>query len=348
MKTLILETPSIEKSINSANLFLGGSVTHDGEERILEFDNDFGTGTIKGIPLEGGLSFMQYDVCFNEDFKVTTNPNPLKPIYFMYCLKGNVHQRFQNSDFIVQEGKEDSQLAEFQTAILGGRKSISELVFSANENVKLCIIRIANAADSSESTMPTTLKQNMLELFSENEGRPIKYFGTYNLRIGEQLAQIEKINQKGIVKKLLIEGILNLTLAMEIQHLKKDLENEKNPTGSLSQYELKNIKEISRKIEKHPEIQYSIKSICLECGLSASKLQEGFKLLHNKTVSDFIRNERLNKAERLILTTDMNISEIVYTVGLSSRSYFSKIFKRRYKCSPKMYQDNKKALGATG
>jgi AraC-like DNA-binding protein len=141
----------------------------------------------------------------------------------------------------------------------------------------------------------------------------------------------------------LVEGILNLTLAMEVQHLKSDLHNERNPTGSLTHYELNSIKKISRKIEKQPEQQYSIKSICSECGLSASKLQEGFKLLHDKTVSDFIRNERLNTAERLISTTDMNISEIVYTVGLSSRSYFSKIFKRRYKCSPKMYQDNKKA-----
>lgn len=340
MRTLSLQSFSIEKNINSMNLFFGGSVSDAGDERILEFNNDFGTGTIKGITLEGGLTYLQYDVCFKEDFKITSDPTPLRPLYFMYCLKGNIHQRFESS-------RHESLLDEFQTAILGGTEQINEVIFPSNQKVKLCVIRAVNSSESEKNRIPSTLERNMHELFSKGKNEPIRYFGTYNLRIGEQLAQIERISQEGLIKKLLVEGILNLTLAMEIQHLKADLRKEQNPTGSLTQYELKCIKEVSRKIEQHPEIQYSIKSICLECGLSASKLQEGFKLLHGKTVSDFIRNERLNTAERLISTTDMNISEIVYTVGLSSRSYFSKIFKRRYNCSPKMYQDNKKSLAVT-
>ena len=333
MKTLQLTSNTIDKNINTTNVFLGGSVSNYDSERVLQFDNDFGTGTITGIQLEGGLSFMQYDVLFHEAFKIVTDPSPSKPIYFMYCLKGTVQQSFGGSTSL-------SMLDEFQTAILGGAGDTNELIFPGGQKVKLCIIRVIDDAAIEDTE---TLRQQMYALFSKGQEEPLNYFGTYNLRIGEQLAQIGKINQKGIVKKLLVEGILNLTLAMEIQHLQSDMEDEQNPTGSLTKHELNSIKNISRDIEEHPEIQYSIKSICIDCGISASKLQEGFKLLHSTTVSDFIRNERLNTAERLISTTDMNISEIVYTVGLSSRSYFSKIFKRRYKVSPKMYQDNKKA-----
>ncbi|PKA97277.1 AraC family transcriptional regulator [Flavobacteriaceae bacterium MAR_2009_75] len=342
MRTLSLHSLSLEKNLNSINLVLGGSISDAGNERVLQFDNDFGTGTITAITLEGGLSFLQYDVCFSEDTKITNDPTPSNPLYFMYCLKGHLYQKFQDY-------RDKLLLDEFQTAIMGGTSHINELSFPSNQKVKLCIISAVDTTAGADSALPSSLKQTMMQLFShgKEQDKPIRYFGTYNLRIGEQLAQIEKIRQEGLVKKLLVEGILNLTLAMEIEHLKSDLLNEQNPSGSLTQYELKCIKEVSRKIEEHPEIQYSIKSICLECGLSASKLQEGFKLLHGKTVSDFIRNERLNTAERLISTTDMNISEIVYTVGLSSRSYFSKIFKRRYNCSPKTYQDNKKSLAAT-
>ncbi|GAA0872142.1 hypothetical protein GCM10009117_12890 [Gangjinia marincola] len=59
--------------------------------------------------------------------------------------------------------------------------------------------------------------------------------------------------------------------------------------------------------------------------------------MHNRTVADYVRNVRLDKAEELMRTTDLNISEIVYSVGLTSRSYFCKIFKQKYKCSPKQY-----------
>lgn len=337
MKTLRLTAPSIEKNINTANITLGGSVSNYDNERVLQFDNDLGKGTITSIDLENGLSFLQYDVRFRDEFKIEIDLAPLKPIFFMYCLKGTVRQGFGNSNAT-------SVLDEFQTAILGGAGDTNQIVFPADKKIKLCIIK---ADDNSTIEDSKTLKRQMYTLFSKGKEESLSYFGSYNLRIGEQLAQIGKINQKGIVKKLLVEGILNLTLAMEIQHLKSDLTDDLNPTGSLTKYELESIKGVSRKIEKYPEIQYSIKSICTECGLSASKLQEGFKLLHSKTVSDFIRNERLNRAERLISTTDMNISEIVYTVGLSSRSYFSKIFKRRYRVSPKMYQDNKKAEAVT-
>lgn len=332
MKILRLSSNVIDKNINTTNIFIGGSVSNYDSERVLQFDNDFGTGTITGIQLEGGLSFMQYDVLFNHTVKIVTDPSPSKPIYFMYCLKGHVQQSFGHSTDL-------AILDAFQTAILGGAGDTNEIIFPGEQKVKLCIISVI---DDSTIQDTATLRQQMYTLFSKGQDESLNYFGTYNLRIGEQLAQIGKINQKGIVKKLLVEGILNLTLAMEIQHLQSDLEDEQNPTGTLTKYELNAIKEISRKIEKNPEIQYSIRSICIDCGISASKLQEGFKLLHSTTVSDFIRNERLNTAERLISSTDMNISEIVYTVGLSSRSYFSKIFKRRYRVSPKMYQDNKK------
>ncbi|MGB7393702.1 MAG: AraC family transcriptional regulator [Pricia sp.] len=337
MRTLRLKSPSIEKNSNATNIFLGGSITSYENERIVEFDNDLGKGTITGIPLDNGISFTQYDLELRENLKIQIDPSPSQPVFFMYCLKGKVDQSFGDSP-------EKTVLNEFQTAIVGGTGEINEVTFPGDQQeVKLFIMRVA---DGSKAIETATLKKQLYSLFSEGKEQPIRYFGTYNLRIGEQLAQIAKIRQTGVVKKLLVEGILNLTLAMEIQHLKSDIYNESNPTGSLTQYELNSIKDISRKIEKNPERQYSIKSICAECGLSASKLQEGFKLLHDKTVSDFIRNERLNTAERLISTTDMNISEIVYTVGLSSRSYFSKIFKRRYKCSPKMYQDNKKAVAS--
>nr|WP_313790335.1 AraC family transcriptional regulator [Allomuricauda sp.] len=41
-------------------------------------------------------------------------------------------------------------------------------------------------------------------------------------------------------------------------------------------------------------------------------------------------------------TTEMNISEVVYSIGFTSRSYFSKIFKERYGLSPSEFKNSKK------
>jgi AraC-like DNA-binding protein len=161
------------------------------------------------------------------------------------------------------------------------------------------------------------------------------------------MQELEAITQKGLVRNLLIQGIVHLILAMEIQQHKEDKKNVKNNFGSMNKEEIEDIKEMANFIKNYPEIQYSLKYLSSKTGLSPAKLQEGFKLLFDRTVTDYIRNTRIETAEHLIKTSDLNISEIVYSVGLTSRSYFSKIFKEKYNCSPKYYQDHQNPIAVT-
>jgi len=91
-------------------------------------------------------------------------------------------------------------------------------------------------------------------------------------------------------------------------------------------------------IKENPQDAYTIDMLCGITGLSPAKLQEGFKAINNRTVSDYIRHVRLLQAQNLMKNGDLNISEIVYSIGFTSRSYFCKIFKAEYGCSPKQYK----------
>ena len=52
------------------------------------------------------------------------------------------------------------------------------------------------------------------------------------------------------------------------------------------------------------------------------------------TVNDYIKEYRLKRALTMLTSEDKNVSEVVYALGLSSRSYFSKIFKEKYGIPP--------------
>ena len=91
-------------------------------------------------------------------------------------------------------------------------------------------------------------------------------------------------------------------------------------------------------VSKDPQEVYSLNYLSSITGLSKKKLQLGFKHLFGATVCEFIKNERLKKAELLLRTTELNISEVSYSVGITSRSYFCKIFKGKYACVPKDYK----------
>ena len=341
MKTIHLISNNTSQIFNGLQKEFGGKLHKSHQEFNLQLNNDLVSGNISGITFKNDISFMKYDVTFKQDTILKSHTSTTNPINFMYCSSGNLAYGFSDSPI-------KKSLNQFQTGIFSSDPNRDTvLFFRKDQPVKFSNIKV-DALDNSHEESIDLLKSQLIKTFMPKNGEEIfAYVGSYNLKIGERIQQLDAIHQKGIVRNLLINGTVHVILAMEIQQHKEDLKNIKNNLGSLTRSEMEDIKEISSFIKNYPEIQYSLKYLSKKSGLSPSKLQEGFKLLHDRTVTDYIRNVRVETAENLIKTTDLNISEIVYTVGLTSRSYFSKIFKEKYDCSPKYYQDNQHTLAVT-
>lgn len=56
------------------------------------------------------------------------------------------------------------------------------------------------------------------------------------------------------------------------------------------------------------------------------------------TFKQLIQETRLNKAENLLLSTNMPINDIMYEVGYENVTYFYKIFKEKYSSTPNEYR----------
>ncbi|UOB16955.1 helix-turn-helix domain-containing protein [Abyssalbus ytuae] len=341
MKTINININRLDEVINELNTKLGGELKSKSGEYVMDIDNDLAKGTIKGICYKEGLSYLEYDLKFYEDVKIYMKSSKTNPILFMYCSNGTLTHNFLSN-------KAKRSLKQFQTAIVSaGRTETHELFFAKNVYTTLTIIHVEKNINGEYNNF-TMLNKQLQELFaSEKTDKNFAYFGTYNLQVYEQISQLKDIQAEGFSRIFQIQGIIYLILALEIQQHLFDTKNQEENLGSLTRFEMSKIKELSEMIKEHPEEQYTIKSLCGESGLSPAKLQEGFKLMHGRTVTDYIRNIRVEVSEELIKTTDMNISEVVYSVGLTSRSYFSKIFKEKYNCSPREYQNQKKMLAAT-
>ncbi len=90
------------------------------------------------------------------------------------------------------------------------------------------------------------------------------------------------------------------------------------------------------------EYDLDYKSLCRQFGMSRSVLYAKFKAITGKGVHDYIKSIRLAEAEKLLHEGKMNVSQIAYSVGFNSVSYFSKSFSKQMNVSPKAYQKNTK------
>ncbi|UWX54398.1 AraC family transcriptional regulator [Maribacter litopenaei] len=210
-----------------------------------------------------------------------------------------------------------------------------KITVESGKKVHFSIIQISDDSKDTYDLKSNKLKDQLFSQFLKN--KKYEYVGTVNLKIKEHLLQIKAISQTGVVRKLLIEGIVHFTLALEILHYKSDSSKKTLHESSLTKREMLRVEDAIEEIREKPEFPYSIDYFVRKYGLSAAKLQSGFKVLTGSTVASCIKNQRLDLAEKLIQETDLNVSEIVYTIGFSSRSYFSKIFSKRFKYSPKIY-----------
>jgi len=85
------------------------------------------------------------------------------------------------------------------------------------------------------------------------------------------------------------------------------------------------------------ESSFHINEFSKAVGMSRMQLHRKLKTLTGLTTSEFICSQRLKLATQLLKTSDINISQVGYSVGFNNHAYFSKCFKEAYKCSPTAY-----------
>jgi AraC-like DNA-binding protein len=72
-------------------------------------------------------------------------------------------------------------------------------------------------------------------------------------------------------------------------------------------------------------------------GMSRMQLHRKLKALTGQTATEFIRSQRLKLAADLLKSSQVNVSEIGYTVGFNNHSYFTQCFKNQFGVSPIEY-----------
>ncbi|WP_299894196.1 helix-turn-helix domain-containing protein [uncultured Aquimarina sp.] len=319
--------------LQQLNEFLDGNIVEQWGEYILEFDNRFGKGSIRSIAFDWGITLVDYNVNFTEDTKIIFSVGNASPIEFIFISEGSLE--YQNSS---REGSYSFE--RYQNIIISSEKLSKETyIFPNNTSVKVNFIYVLPGKFiKKRNNNLTYLSKGLLSLFNQEENvLPYKHFGNYNLKIADQIKQLQESYDHGIVRTLSIEGQLNLIMAMQmLEHY--NYENNLGLPESLSRYDIKRIHKLSGYIMDNISEPLSVSALATRAGMSPKKLQLGFKVLYSKSVNEYIRQLKLEISRDYIKNTNDSISEIVYKIGLKSRSYFSKIFFERYGILPTEYR----------
>ena len=82
----------------------------------------------------------------------------------------------------------------------------------------------------------------------------------------------------------------------------------------------------------------TVEELAAFLNISRVQLYRKVKAILGINISEHINNLRLDKAAKMLKTSDLNIAEVGYASGFSSPNYFSTAFKNKYGVSPKEYK----------
>lgn len=117
----------------------------------------------------------------------------------------------------------------------------------------------------------------------------------------------------------------------------------KKKTAPLTNETTRKIKIILNYIHENYMNDLSIHNISNACNLSQYYFMKFFKKHLGITCIEYLNIYRLDIATELLNTTDKSITEISFETGFNSVSYFNKLFKVRFKITPKEFRNmNKK------
>ncbi len=146
--------------------------------------------------------------------------------------------------------------------------------------------------------------------------------------------------QKPFNMAYLLVRFKNLMQQRERLRMKYQKHHELEPSEvtvtSLDEKFLSDLMELLENNMDNPEL--NVKNLSEKMGMSHTNMYRKIKALTGQTATEFIRTIRLKRAAQLLKNGQLNVTEVMYMVGFSHRSYFTQSFKAMYDVSPKEYK----------
>ena len=333
---LKLKEDPASNHVREMAIYFNAELDEENDASTITMNNEKAKGFISSYRIVTGLSVWVYNINFRSDFKINLDFSEDSPYYFCYNVKGYYFHRFGDQEVFAKVLQNQNMI------VIGSPENSVQMIFPAKIKLEIAVIVVdIKLLGSLAMGNVKRMYSQIQELFQKiPKNLPYRHLGAIDSETGQYASIVCKNNKIDLVGGLLTEGAVLNMLASQLKRYTDDVSAIENTQEQLRKSELSKITSLGAYIINHIETKLTIHELSGIFGLSPKKLQIGVKHLYGDTVGHYILNLRLGHAKHLFNTTECNVSEVCRQIGLSSKGYFSKIFKNRYGISPNVYRNS--------
>ena len=111
------------------------------------------------------------------------------------------------------------------------------------------------------------------------------------------------------------------------------------PTSDFSAYRLH---KIMNAVLSRPEQDHSLEAMAATAGITPSHFCRVFKRATGISPHQYVMKARLDRAQQMLVQTEMNLAGIAESLGFTSQSHFSRAFRVYAGCAPSAYRQRER------
>jgi AraC-like DNA-binding protein len=297
-------------------------------EHVLHYHPDIAEGKVTRYLLRDGFELIIRDLKMHQSFQLQIyQESPLFELGFN--LYGDMLFKANHKTYLTHSN---------QLNVSFLHESSVSLEQSAGDRIQTIGIHLTESA----------LQDYFLQLSQDNSQTTDSFFKKGEARFIQRstdmilqvvLQQILQCPYSGNMGKVYLESKALELLAVYFAQYEN--ENKVKHTISWTKSDKGQIEQAKEWILCHLEHPITIRSISQAIGINEFKLKKGFRELSGSTVYNYIREQRLAKAQHLLTIGEMNVTEISLAVGYQNPSRFAAAFKNKFGITPSQYRFTK-------
>ncbi|WP_027394626.1 helix-turn-helix domain-containing protein [Aquimarina latercula] len=313
---------------------LGVSYEKSNQEYCVRIPENMGSGYIRSFEFDFGVGVVETDYLLKKEFQFHLKKGIVHPLKVIFNRESNFFHCFEEDDKLNEVKRLES--------VIAASTPTNNHIFKIPADQPICIFSLEINRklfeEKIESFLPD-MNEDLMNLFRDVNGiRQFYYKNYYSLEISKLISEFTECELTGFMRQVYLEGKAYEIFTLLLKQYLDDL-RDPDKRQIIRQATIESIETAVSIIENEIETIGNIVNIAKRVGLNQNTLQNGFKQLYNTSVNEFIKNHRIETAKDLLESSNLNITEITYKVGINSRSYFSKLFKKKYGIAPKQYLD---------
>lgn len=163
-------------------------------------------------------------------------------------------------------------------------------------------------------------------------GKGVKFDKAVALKLKDKFYEL--LTLPPLKKLLLLLEILQELAQTSKFHLlcQQGFSYELNPTNN------ERINIVYKYIQNNYHLKISLADIAAQVSMSEEYFSRFFSKIMNKSFFEFLNEYKINRACKLLIETDKQVSEVCYASGYESIPFFYRQFKKFKDCQPKSYR----------